>query len=204
MKNRFHLISATLLLSIVMFLACGNPLMGQNTREPLDTATLEGQMDYIQRRTRIYENFRAIREDMFQKIKRNSIDSLNAAKLDIATLNSELTERNVEIETLNTDLGRARNERDEAIRTKDSFTLLGLEMNKGAYSTILWIIILFLALFGTVMFLLFKRAHVVTSQTQKELENLKEEYDEHKKSSREKYEKLVVSHHNEIMKLKKG
>ncbi|MGW8313976.1 MAG: hypothetical protein ACWGNV_00135 [Bacteroidales bacterium] len=204
MKNRFHLISATLLLSIVIFLASGNPLMGQNTREPLDTATLEGQMDYIQRRTRIYENFRAIREDMFQKIKRNSIDSLDAAKLDIATLNSELTGRNVEIETLNTDLGRARNERDEAIRTKDSFTLLGLEMNKGAYSTILWIIILALALFGTVMFLLFKRAHIVTSQTQKELENMKEEYDEHKKSSREKYEKLVVSHHNEIMKLKKG
>ncbi len=204
MKNRFYLIAATLLLSLMMALPGVNPLMGQNTREPLDTASLEGQLDYIQNRTRIYENFRAIREDMFQKIKRNAIDSLNAAKLDIATLNSELTERNMEIETLNTDLGRARNERDEAIRTKDSFTLFGLEMNKGVYSTILWIIILALALFGTVMFLLFKRAHVVTTQTQKELENMKEEYEEHKKSSREKYEKLVVSHHNEIMKLKKG
>lgn len=204
MMNRFHLLSVALLLSIVMFLATENPLSAQNTREPLDTATLEGQLDYIQRRTRIYENFRAIREDMFQKIKRNSLDSLDAAKLDIATLNSELTERNMEIERLNTDLGRARNERDEAIRTKDSFTLLGLEMNKGAYSTILWIIIVFLALFGTVMFLLFKRAHVVTSQTQKELETLKDDYEAYKKSSREKVEKLVVSHHNELMKLKKG
>jgi hypothetical protein len=204
MMNRFHLLSVALPLSIVMFLATENPLSAQNTREPLDTATLEGQLDYIQRRTRIYENFRAIREDMFQKIKRNSLDSLDAAKLDIATLNSELTERNMEIERLNTDLGRARNERDEAIRTKDSFTLLGLEMNKGAYSTILWIIIVVLALFGTVMFLLFKRAHVVTSQTQKELETLKDDFEAYKKSSREKVEKLVVSHHNELMKLKKG
>ena len=62
--------------------------------------------------------------------------------------------------------------------------------------------ILLLVLFGVVMFLLFKRAHVVTSQTQKELESLKDEYEAHKKSSREKYEKLVVSHHHEIMKLK--
>lgn len=204
MKTRFHFLSATLLLGGVMFLTNVNSLMGQNTREPMDTATLEGQLDYLQNRTRIYENFRAIREDMFQKMKKNAIDSLNAAKLDIAILNSELTERNMEIETLNSDLGRARNERDQAIRTKDNFTLLGMEMNKGIYSTVLWIIILALALFGTVMFLFFKRAHVVTSQTQKELEQLKEEYEEHKKSSREKYEKLVVSHHNEIMKLKKG
>jgi hypothetical protein len=136
--------------------------------------------------------------------RRNSIDSLNAAKLDIATLNSELTERNVEIESLNSDLGRARNERDQAIRTKDSFTLLGMEMNKGVYSTILWIVILALAVFGAVMFLLFKRAHVVTSQTGRELETLKEDYEEYKKGAREKYEKLVVSHHNELMKMKKG
>jgi hypothetical protein len=204
MKTRFHFLSATLLLGMAMVLANVNSLMGQNTREPLDTATLEGQLDYLQNRTRIYENFRAIREDMFQKIKRNAIDSLDAAKLDIAILNSELTERNVEIETLNSEMSRAQNERDQAIRTKDSFTLLGMEMNKGVYSTVLWVVILGLALFGTIMFLLFKRAHVVTSQTQKELEQLKEEFEEHKKSSREKYEKLVVSHHNEIMKLKKG
>jgi hypothetical protein len=177
---------------------------GQSIQEVLDSATLDNQLNYLEDHTRIYENFRAIREDVFQKMKTNTIDSLERAKLDIATLNSELTERNVEIETLNTDLGRAKNERDQAIRTKDSFTLLGIEMNKGVYSTVLWIIILILAIFGVVMFLLFKRAHVVTSQTQKELATLKEEYEVHKKSAREKYEKLVVNHHNEIMKLKRG
>jgi hypothetical protein len=136
-------------------------------------------------------------------MKKNTMDTLNGAKLEIATLNSELTERNVEIESLTADLGRAKNERDQAIRTKDSFTLLGMELNKGVYSTVLWIIIVALLFFGGLMFLLFKRAHVVTSQTQSELENLKEEYESHKKNAREKYEKLVVTHHNEIMKLKR-
>jgi hypothetical protein len=50
--------------------------------------------------------------------------------------------------------------------------------------------------------LLFKRTNRVTSQLKTELLSLQEEFEDYKRSSREKYEKLVVSHHNEIMKLK--
>jgi hypothetical protein len=204
MKMKKNLSFPFLWMVIVLIIACWESASGQSIQEVQDSASLENQLNYVEDHTRIYDNFRAIREDIFQKMKTNSIDSLNSAKLEIATLNSELTERNVEIETLNTELGRVKNERDQAIRTKDSFTLLGIEMNKGVYTTVLWIIILILAVFGSVMFLLFKRAHVVTTQTQKELGTLQEEYEEHKKNAREKYEKLVVNHHNEIMKLKRG
>jgi hypothetical protein len=196
--------SKAVILTVFSLFLVSQSVSAQNTPEVMDTATLGEQLIYVQERTRIYDGFRAIREDIFQKMKKNSLDSLNEAKLEIATQNSELTERNVEIETLNADLGRVKNERDQAIRTKDSFTLLGMEMNKGVYSTVLWIIILVLALFGVAMFLLFKRAYVVTSQTNKELESIKEEYESHKKNAREKYEKLVVTHHNEIMKLKRS
>ena len=37
----------------------------------LDSATMKSQLDYIQERTRIYNDFRAIREDIFLKIKAN-------------------------------------------------------------------------------------------------------------------------------------
>ena len=47
--------------------------------EVLDTGTLDNQFTYIHERTRIYENYRAIREDMFQKIRSNAMDSLTAA-----------------------------------------------------------------------------------------------------------------------------
>ena len=200
MKKTYSIIGTVCIVMVISL----QSTFAQTIQEVLDSATLENQLIYVEDHTRIYENFRAIREDAFQKMKSNSIDSINRAKLEIASLNSELTERNVEIETLNADLGRAKNERDQAIRTKESFMLLGIEMNKGVYSTVLWIIILLLVLVGVILFLLFKRAYVVTSQTQKELESLKQEYEEHKKTSREKYEKLVVNHHNEIMKLKRG
>jgi hypothetical protein len=50
--------------------------------------------------------------------------------------------------------------------------------------------------------MLFRRSHQVTKQVQDELKSTQDEFEEYRKSSREKYEKLVVSHHSEIMKLK--
>ena len=181
------------------------PHMAQNTMPPvLDTASLESQLEYLQERTRIYNDYRAIRDDMFLKIKRNSLDSLNGAKLEILRLESELTEKAVEIDILNTDLSRTKNERDQAIRTKDSFSILGIQIQKVLYNTIMWIIVLGLAAAGVILFLMFRRGFAVTSQTKKELETIQEEFEEYRKSSREKYEKLVISHHNEIMKLKRS
>ena len=81
---------------------------------------------------------------------------------------------------------------------------LGIQMQRGVYNTIMWIIVLGLLSLGVSLFLLFKRSFVVTSQTKHELENIQKEYEEHRKSSREKYEKLVVSHHSEIMKMKRS
>jgi len=170
----------------------------------MDSATLESQLDYIHERTRIYNDFRAIRDDIFLKMKRNSLDSLNGAKLDIERLNSELTERSVQIDILNSDLSRAKTERDQAIRTKDSFSFLGIQMHKTLYNTIMWVIVLGLAFVVVILFLIFKRSHTVTSTTRKELESIQEEYEDYRKNSREKYEKLVVSHHTEIMRLKRS
>ncbi len=169
----------------------------------LDSATFEAQLEFIHKRTRVYNDFRAIREDIFLKMKLNAIDTIRKEKLEVARLNSKLIERNFQIETLNTDLSRTKNERDQSIRTKDSFVFLGIQMQKGVYNTIMWIVVLGLLSVGVILFLLFKKSFVVTSQTKHELENTQNEYEEYKKNSREKYEKLVVSHHNEIMKMKR-
>jgi len=168
----------------------------------LDTADLEAQMNYVHENTRVYNNFRAIREDIFLKMKGNVIDTLMKEKLLVEQLNSRLSESNFQIETLNTDLVRTRNERDEAIKNKNSLSFLGLSMNKALYNSVMWFIVLGLAALAVIMLMLFRRAHSVTNQTRDELETTQEEFDQYRKSAREKYEKLVVSHHHEIMKLK--
>lgn len=202
MKKTFLKYATALLLS-GLFLGCF-----QNTRAQsgalavLDSALLEAQLNYVHEHTRVYNDFRAIRDDIFLKMKRNVIDTLNTTKLEIAHLNSELQERDFQIETLNSDLSRTRTERDEAIRNKDSLSILGIQMNKTGYNSVMWLIIMGLAAAAVIMGVLFKRAHFVTSNVKEELSTIQEEFEQYRKSSREKYEKLVVSHHSEIMKLK--
>ncbi len=168
----------------------------------LDSALLEAQLDYIHENTRVYNNFRAIRDDIFLKLKRNVRDTLNATKLEVEELNSRLTERNFHIETLTTDLTRTKNEKDEAIRNRDSLSFFGIQMSKGLYKSIMWFIVLGLAALAVMMVVLFRRSHLVTKQVKEELQASLNEFEEYRKSSREKYEKLVVSHHNEIRRLK--
>jgi len=168
----------------------------------LDSALLEAQLDYIHENTRVYNDYRAIRDDIFLKLRRNVKDTLNATKLEVEELNSRLSERNFEIETLNTNLTRTNNEKEEAIKNRDSLSVLGIQMKKGLYNVILWLVILGLAALTVIVLLLFRRSHQVTKEVKKELQTTQEEFELYRKSSREKYEKLVVSHHNEIMRLK--
>lgn len=167
-----------------------------------DSARLEDQLDYIHENTRVYNDYRAIREDVFLKMKRNVEDSLSAATQEAVQLNKRLSEQAGQIETLNTDLTRTKNERDEAIKNRDSLGFLGIQMKKGLYNSIMWFIILGLAVLSAIMFLFFKRSHMVTREVQGELQSTQDEFEQYRKSAREKYEKLVVSHHAEIMKLK--
>jgi preprotein translocase subunit SecF len=202
MKRFFNYRTAALLISVLCIFML-QPVRAQSgVVEFMDSTSLEAQLDYIQQRTRVYNDYRAIREDVFLKLKRNVTDTLREARLEIADLNSQLTEKDSQIETLNTDLARTKTEKDEAIRNRDSLSFLGIQMNKTLYSSIVWLIILGLVVLALIMFFLFKRSHQVTREVKDHLQILQEEFEQYRKSSREKYEKLVVSHHNEIMKLK--
>ncbi len=167
-----------------------------------DTATLEQQFDYILDKTRIYEGYRAIRNDVYLKMQKNALDSLNQHILNEQRLRSELNEKNAEINKLTSDLDRIKEERNEAIRNKDSMNFLGINIAKTVYNSVVWFVILGLAILVTILFLSFRRAQFVTREAKEKLNALQEKYDSHQKSSREKYEKLVVAHHNELMKLK--
>jgi cell division protein FtsB len=172
--------------------------------EVLENGTLREQMNYISEKTRIYENYRAIREDMFQLIMRNAVDSLSKAQGQItilAMMNRNLVAR---IDSLTADIASLETKLDEAVRTKESIRILGMNINKNAYNSIMWIIIailLFLLGFG---FLIFKSNLSTMLRTKKDLEELKVEFEAYRQKKRIEIEKMGMDHFNEIRKLKGG
>jgi chromosome segregation ATPase len=164
--------------------------------------TLKEQMDYVQEKTRIYEDYRAIREDMFQKIKGNALDSLKAAKAQINGLKNNTKVLNLRIDSLNASVVAIQTDLGQMTKTKNSISLLGIEINKTAYNAVLWTIIVALAGFLTVGFLAYQRNHRVTVHTRKECEELKKEFEAYRKASREAREKMSMTHFNELKKIR--
>jgi len=204
MKTKIYSTGIVLLLMII-FSGISRETQAQTKMSAvMDTASLRDQFNFIQKKTRIYDQFRAIREDYFQKIKRNALDSLNKGKKEIMTLNKTIAGLNQEVTSLKEELRKTKQQLEEVTRTRDSLSFLGIRMKKAAYNVLMWGIIAGLVVLLIILFLMYKRSHVVTVHTKKELNELKEEFENYRKSTRERIEKMTISHHKEIQKLKEG
>jgi len=189
----------------VMVLLLTIKVNGQVTMpEELIKNTFKEQMKYLEERTRIYQEYRAIREDMFQKIKRNALDSLAKAKSEIAGLKNLKNKLNYTIDSINTSLDSTKSQLEEITRTKNNIRVFGLEVNKFTYNTIMWLLVAGLITLLVFGFLAFKRNISVTSNLKKELKELKDEFEAYRKSSREAREKMSMDHFNELKKLRGG
>jgi hypothetical protein len=185
---------------VSLFIPCLNAQ--REMPEELETGTLEEQYQYLEDRTRIYQDFRAIREDMFQKIMENSNDSLDFQKNRVQELRGELRGLENRHSSVQQELSTTQEDRDEAIKNRDQLVLLGIPMAKQLYNSIVWIIIIGLAVLSVILFLTARRSVSTAKYYRNDLEELKEEYEAHRKSAREKYEQVVVKHHKELQKLK--
>ena len=170
--------------------------------EVLDTGTIEQQLNYLEERTRIYSDFRAIREDMFQKIKTNTNDSLITKKNNVLQLEGKILDQGNTIDSLRSALHATNQELELAIKNRNRLAFLGIPMHKVLYNTIMWIAIAALAFLTGILFLSSKRALSSAKRNKHDLEELREEFETYRKETRERQEQLVVKHHNELKKLK--
>jgi len=176
---------------------------GQTTMPvELTKNTIKEQISYIEEHTRIYENYRAIREDIFQKININFLDSLSLGKSRIAGLNNLTSTLKRTNDSLNTLLETTRISLKETTTTKNNISVLGIEINKVTYNTVMWVIVAGLLVVLVIGFLVFKRNLIVNIRTGKELKELKNEFEAYRQSSRIAREKMAMDHFNEIKKMR--
>lgn len=187
---------------LILFAGSARGISQSVIPEILEQGTLKEQINYIEEKTRIYENYRAIREDMFQMIKRNAVDSLSKVHGQVnilAGMNKNLLAR---IDSLTISLTDTKTLLEEAVSTKDNIRVLGMNLNKAAYNSIMWIIVGILLILLVLGFLVFKRNISVMLRTKKDLDELKVEFEAYRQKKRIEIEKMGMDHFNEIRKLK--
>ena len=163
---------------------------------------LKEQIKYLEEHTRIYENYRAIREDMYQRLNSNILDSVTAYKGKIADLKNITVSLKDENDSLRTLQELTARNLEEMTATKNSIKVLGIEVNKRSYNSIMWIFVGVLISLLSIGFLIFKKCIVNSFRTGKELEKLRQEFETYRQTARIAREKLEMDHFNEIKKLK--
>jgi len=197
MQIRYALILVLLAISFIKTEAQALPDVFLNN-------SLREQLNYLDEHTKIYDNYRAIREDMFQKIKGNVSDTLSSIEKRITGLNRTKATLNQTIDSLKKNLEATKTNLDEITKSKNSISVLGMQVNKSAYNNIMWIIVGALVAALLIGFLLFKRNLSAMFSSKNEYQELKTEFETYRKTSREAREKMTMDHFNEIKRLKGG
>jgi hypothetical protein len=193
-----------LILVIALISCAAIKSTGQTTMpKELNESTIGDQIKYIEDHTRIYENYRAIREDMFRKMNRNFTDTLQAEKSRVKSLNNLTSGLKSQTDSLNVLLDQTRVALEKATATKNNIKVLGVELNKVTYNAIMWTVIGGLILILVIGFLIFKRNLFVLLRTDKDLKELKEEFATYRQTSRIAREKVEMDYFRELQKLKK-
>ena len=186
-----------LLLALGTRIYCQNEMPDVFKQEPIPE-----QLKYLQEHTRIYENFRAVREDIFQIFSRNTIDTIAKAKSKINALILRNKVFNNRIDSLIKAQESFNAQLKEITRTKESISVLGLEINKKTYNSFMWTILAALLLLLLIGYFTFMQNRTATLRTKKDLAELMDEYEKYKKKTRLEREKMTIDHFNEIKKLR--
>ncbi len=186
----------------VFFLLSLGVIKAQDTVSNPAVVTLRSQYDELQRRTRVYEGFRAIREDLFQVIKRQSLDSLQKAMQLVKLKEEQLLKLTDENKRLLANAEEANASLSKAVSEINSITFLGKPVGKTFYNLLVWTIIGLLVLINLVILLMFRNARHISRQRLDDFSDLLDEYETYRKTSRERLERTTIEHFNEIKKLK--
>lgn len=204
MKDMNHFQFRYILVTLFLVIS-GLKSAGQLTiPEELTKSNLKEQINYLELHTKIYENFRAIREDMFQKIKINITDSLVLSKNEITGLITSTSALKKVIDSLNISNKATEAKLEEITVSKNNIKFFGAEINKSTYNNMMWTIVAVLLVILTLGFLIFQRNMSVTINTNKELKELQAEFETYRRTTREAREKVSMEHFNELKKLRSG
>lgn len=176
----------------------------QGVKSSLDHGSIQSQFDYLLKVSTTYQEYKVVKITSFNKFKGNISDSLSVAYKSISEANKEITSQKSSINNFQTEVGQLKRDLDKVNKEKDSIALLGMPMSKNGYKSLMWSVIFILIVLAVGAFLLFKRSNSVTRSTKSELDELQEEFEQHRKRTLKREQELAVKYHNEINKLKQN
>ena len=187
-------------LTLLTLLITINTLSIFSQEEIKEDNSIKGQFDKIYRTSTTYQVYKVISKEKYETLKANVLDSLRKSEKTISEKDNLLKSERNSIEKLNTDLEKTKEELELALAKENSISLLGFQVSKVTYNLVLWLIIIVLALALAFFVFKFSKSHILTKEAKENLETVEEDFENHRKKSLEREQKLRRQLQDEINK----
>ena len=196
---------------LIAFLTCNLHFAQQDTKQEelsLDGGSIESQFQYLYKKSGNYnaegKRYEVVRTINLDKLKKNVLDSINAANTKATELKNTITAQEASISTLNSKLKETTDNLTQVTNEKDSMSLLGAMVSKGTYNFVLWTVIIGLLLLFLLFVFKFRRSNILTQQAKSNLTELETEYEDHRRRALEREQRISRQLQDEINKYKKS
>lgn len=199
--------SLTLLTFLLTLTTFSQTTTNEEDNLSLNSGTLDNQFEYLIKKSNGWndergQNFRVVKTQWITELKAHTLDSIQAIRKNLIASEITVKAQSQEIADLKTNLSTTQNNLNETKSKIDNMSLFGIPISKGVYSMfMLGIIVLLLGLLGFFIYK-FKNSHVITKDSKRALAELEDEFEEHRKNSVEREQKVRRQLLDEINKQK--
>ena len=156
----------------------------------LDSGSVDSQFEYVIKKSNNYQQYEVIPKEWMQQLRSQVADTLTGMRSEKSELKQELNRRASKIKELTNQLASTQDSLQNSRAAQDEMTLLGAAMTKGNYRLVMWSVIGILFLLLLIFIIRFRQSNVITVRSKENLANLQEEFDQHRKRSLEREQKL--------------
>ncbi|WP_288369620.1 hypothetical protein [uncultured Algoriphagus sp.] len=177
-------------LALTVTLLSGQLLAQETNENALQSGTIDEQFDYIYGASNNYQEYKVVRRSFLDRLKSNMLDSIQTMRGEVLELKKDVQTRQDSIRSIQNLLAQTESEKQEAIAAKDNFNFLGLGIQKGVYSTFMWVLVGALAAALALFSFKYFRSFSKIKKAEKDLAELQEEFEQHRKNTLERERKL--------------
>lgn len=192
--------------SIILLFLFGTIANAQNqsrlTKAQVDSLpnTIENQFIKIYKKSNNWQEYKMIKRPAFLNFQKTVLDSVGILRKDAIIKQQKINNQTTTITSLNDKISELNTKLTASLENRDSISLFGVQMSKTAYNSLLWSVILGLSA-GLFFFIFkFKNSNFITKQKTTALSDIEEEFEQFRKRTLEKEQKLRRQLHDEVSK----
>ena len=170
--------------------------------KPVSKNSISGQFDELFRKSGSYQEYKVINKDKYNELKLVVLDTIQNLNKKMAGTSVVINRQKAEIDSLKVNLKKTNDSLIEVTKNIDDIDGFGVPMKKSNYNVLVYSLLGSLLALSLFFMLRYRQSNKLTEQAQKALKDTEEEYDNYKRVSIEREQKVRRELQDEINKQK--